>query len=489
MSRAMACSAILALAAALAWGGGQAEKARAGQVTLRIYVGEYTPRARTQSDRWDPPQYVNKLIADYRARHPEVTFEVLPEIPAGDAYETWVVTQFRANKAPDLGVQLFSEVNRHYQKGWYVDLRPYLDKPNPYVTGNKAWRDIFLPGVISTGTAPDNAVYVLPTTLTGTAIFYNKDIFKKVGVSVPETWAQFIEIQKKIKAAGTIPFAFHMAGNPYQANWALRSIQDMLLDSRLAAIKGGSKPERNMIEGSGISQKELVAAIVRGDYNAKDAQWLEQLRLLRQWADYWDPGWLAMNVDDAYRQFVTGKDAMFWHSSSKVKPIKSDSLRKFDYGTFGFPTITKESSPYAAGLGAPAIGGFTGGGHFFVSADTRTRGTTDATVDFLMFLTAPQNISPLNDDLGAYAPGVRDMGAMDPDIQPFLQTLQRGVFRIESFYRGLTRQYSDQFVKTLEQYLTDRISLEKAGDDIEKLLLDTAKAMIQENGWTDIRRP
>jgi ABC-type glycerol-3-phosphate transport system substrate-binding protein len=434
---------------------------------------------------------MSRLIADYQGRHRGVRFEVLPQIPEGDAYETWIVTQFKANKAPDLGVHLFSEVNRHYQKGWYTDLRPWLDKPNPYAAaggGNKAWRDIFVPGVISTGTAPDGGIYVLPTTLTGTAIFYNKDLFGRAGVSVPGTWAQFMDIQKRIKAAGAIPFAFHMAGNPYQANWALRSLQDMLLDSRLGVIKGtGVKPERNMIEGSGVSQKELVAAIVRGDYSAKDPQWLEQLRLLREWADYWDPGWLAMNVDDALRQFVTGKAAMFWHSSSRVKPIKSDSLRKFDYGTFGFPAVTRESSRYATGIPAPAIGGFTGGGHFFVSADSGARGNLETAVDFLMFLTAPQNIAPLNNDLGSYAPGVRDMGALDPDIQPFLQSLQKGVFRIESFYRGLTRQYSDQFVKVLEQYLTDRISLEAAGDEIQKLLVDTARGMIEEHGWTDIK--
>ena len=81
------------------------------------------------------------------------------------------------------------------------------------------------------------------------------------------------------------------------------------------------------------------------------------------------------------------------------------------------------------------------------------------------------------------------MGALDPDIQPFLQSLQRGAFRIESFYRGLTRQYSDQFVKVLEQYLTDRISLEKAGEEIQRLLVDTARGMIEEHGWTDIRKP
>ncbi len=481
--------AVFALCGGIVFAGGTAEQTAVPDdaVELRIYVGEFTPRERLPSDRWDPPSYLNTIIEEYQELHPNVRFDILPEIPDGDEFLTWITTQYLAASGPDVGTMLFSEVNRNAHRGWFTNLLPYLEDPNPYVAGNEAWKDIFLQGVLDTGTAPDGNMYVLPTGLVGTAIFYNQDIFDEVGVQPPQTWAQFMSIQQEIKDAGYVPFAFHMSGNPYQANWALRSMQDMLLDDRLGEIKGTGEPiERTTIEAEGVSQKELVAAIRRGDYSALDPQWQEQLRLLNEWSEYWDPSWIAMNVDDAHRSFVRGQSAMMWHSSGRVRMIEADTLRDFDYGTFSFPTITEESSPYATGIPAPAIGGYTGAGAFTVAQRTEERGTREAAVDFLRFLTAPENFVPMHEDLGAYAPGIRGDFEVSPEIRPFLESLARGTFRIESFFRGLTRQYSDEFVRVLQEYLTDRVSLQQASQTIQGLLDQAAEDLIESHNWTDL---
>jgi raffinose/stachyose/melibiose transport system substrate-binding protein len=469
-------------AAALA---GAAEK----KITLRMYAFEYTPRARAQSDRWDPPSYLWTLRDAYQKLHPEVVIEFLPFIPQGPDFDTWFVTQYKAGNAPDVGNQLFSEVNRHYGKGWFLDLAPYLERPNPYVAGNAHWKDLFLPGVVATGTAPDGKLYVLPTGITGTAIYYNKDIFKKAGVSVPETWREFMEVQQKLSAAGFIPFAFNMNGPRYCSNWALRSLQDMLLDSKLSLIKGVAAPvARTLVEAGGVSQKELVAAIRKGTYSALDPQWQEQLRLLKEWSKYWDPGFLSLDQDGAYQLFVTGKAAMFWHSSARVRPITADPLRSFDFGTFSFPRVTRESSPYATGIAAPAIGGFTAnGGEYVVDALAAKRGTLDASIDWLMYITAPQNYVPMANDLGAYAPGLASMKGLDPALEPFVQSVQKGVFRIESYLRGLTVKYADQFYASLQEYLAGRKDLAKTCADIQNYLDQAAADLIAEHGWTDLR--
>jgi raffinose/stachyose/melibiose transport system substrate-binding protein len=459
------------------------------KIKLRMYAFEYTPRERTQSDRWDPPTYLWKLRDAYQKLHPEVEIEFLPFIAQSPEFDTWFVTQFKAGNAPDVGNQLFSEVNRYHDRGWFLDLAPFLEKPNPYVAGNSRWKDLFLPGVITTGTAPDGRIYVLPTGITGTAIYYNRDIFRKVGVSVPSTWKEFMEVQRKIKAAGYIPFAFNMSGARYCSNWALRSLQDMLLDSKLADIKGvRGTIERTLVEGGGVSQKELVAAIRRGTYSARDPQWQEQLRLLKEWSAYWDPNFLSLDQDGAFSLFVTGKAAMFWHSSARVKPITADPLRTFAFGTFSFPTVTRESSPYATGIAAPAIGGFTAnGGEYLVDALTEKRGTREAAIDWLMYLTAPQNYVPMANDLGAYAPGLVSMKGLDPALEPFVQSVQKGVFRIESYLRGLTVKYADQFYGVLQEYLAGRKDLAAACGEIQGYLDQAALDLIAERGWTDIR--
>lgn len=479
---------LLALAAPLAASGGaEASEGTEDTVTLRLYLGEFTPRERTASDRWDPPSYLNVIMEAYQELHPNVRFEVLPEIPDGPAFLAWLTTQYLSDAGPDVGNLLFSEVNRNANRGWFADLTPYLAEPNPYVPGNEAWIDIFSPGVISTGRAPDGKMYVLPAGLVGTAIFYNTEIFAEVGVEPPQTWAQFMDVQERIQDAGYVPFAFHMSGNPYQANWALRSMQDMLLDNRLGEIEGSGNPiERTTIEAEGVSQKELVAAIRRGDYSALDPQWQEQLRLLKEWSRYWDPSWVAMTVDDAQRSFVQGRSAMMWHSSARGRLIQADTLRTFEYGTFAFPTITTESSPYATGIPAPAIGGYTGAGSFTIDAASETRGTRDEAVDFLRFMTAPDNLIPLHADLGAYAPGLRGDLDIAPEIVPFLESLDRGTFRIESFFRGLTRQYSDDFVRVLQEYILDRVTLDEAAEQIQAFMDQAATDLIQTNDWTDI---
>ncbi len=462
--------------------------AAAPAVRLRMFAWEYTPRERAPSDRWDPPSYFWKLRDAYQKLHPEVSIEFLPFIPLGPEYDTWFVTQFKAGNAPDIGNQLFSEVNRQANKGWFLDLTPYLEKPDPYVPGNQHWKDIFLPGVITTGTAPDGKIYTLPTGITGTALYYNKDIFRKAGVSVPQTWKEFMDIQQKIKDAGFIPFAFNMSGARYASNWALRCLQDMLLDSKLSQIKGVTTPiPRTMTEGSGISQKEMVAAIKEGTYSALDPQWQEQLRLLKEWSKYWDPGFLSLDGNGAYMEFVTGKAAMFWDSSAKVKPLSVDPLRTFEFGTFNFPRVTRESSKYSTDISAPAIGGFTAnGGDYIVDALTVQRGTVDASIDWLMYITAPQNYVPLANDLGSYAPALKDVKSLDPSLAPFIEASQKGVFRIENYLRGLTVKYSDQFYQTLQEYLAGRKDLPTACSEIQKYMNQAADDLIAANGWKDI---
>lgn len=459
----------------------------AEEVVIRMYAGAYTPRERTQSDRWDPPSYLKTLAEQYTQMHPHVKIEFLPEITPVDRFDTWLLTQYQALRGPDVGTQLFSDVNRHYLKGWYVNLAPYLERPNPYVQGNERWKDIFQPGVIATGMAPDGNMYVLPTGVVGTAIYYNKDIFARAGVDVPTTWEEFMEVQRKIASIGRIPFAFHMAGAKYATNWSLRVIQDMILDSKLPEIKGTGEPVlRTMIEGEGISQKELVAAIMSGTYSAKDPQWQEQLRLLKEWSAYWGPGYLSLDPDGAYRLFVTGQAAMLYDNSGRLKILESDSLRRFEFGTFDFPRITQESSPYATGVSAPAVGGYTGDGSFTVAATTLDQGTTDQVIDWLMFITAPQNYIPMANDLGWYSPGLVDLEGVDPRLEPFIRSVENGVFRIESFYRGLTVEFADQFYQVLQEFLAGRKSMDVATDEIQRYMERAADELIERNGWFDL---
>ena len=46
------------------------------------------------------------------------------------------------------------------------------------------------------------ALWSLPIDLVATIIFYNQDVFDEYGLTVLATWAELIDIQQKLQAAG-----------------------------------------------------------------------------------------------------------------------------------------------------------------------------------------------------------------------------------------------------------------------------------------------
>ncbi len=81
-----------------------------------------------------------------------------------------------------------------------VDLTPYFDK-------DKSWKDKFLPSVLDAGTI-DGKYYGVPARgMQPIILFYNKAVFKDLGVEPPKTWAELLTIVDRAKAGGIIPFA------------------------------------------------------------------------------------------------------------------------------------------------------------------------------------------------------------------------------------------------------------------------------------------
>ncbi len=68
-----------------------------------------------------------------------------------------------------------------------------------------------------------------------------------------------------------------------------------------------------------------------------------------------------------------------------------------------------------------------------------------------------------------------------------VQSVQKGVFRIENYLRGLTVKYSDQFYQVLQEYLAGRKDLAAASREINGYLQQAAADLVAEHGWTDLK--
>jgi raffinose/stachyose/melibiose transport system substrate-binding protein len=451
---------------------------------VKMYAQALTPRERLEADRWDPPKYMWTLEKEYEKLHPDVDIQFMPEIPTG--YEEWLVTQMTGGTSPEIVWYQRGYIARDYQKGWFVNLTPYLNQPNPYVKGNKKWIDIFQPPVIASGTAPDGNIYMITGDIVGTGIFYNKDIFQKVGVSVPSIWSQFLKVQSKIKAAGYIPFSISMdlgGGVQLWGSWCTRELQDVLYDHKMSEIKGVKEPvKRTWKPGENLPPQVMVKAIKNGTYSPKDPEWKEMLRILKDWSQYWPQGFWALPSDDVYRLWVTGKAAMGWFGSWQNKPVRFDPLRKFEWGVFPkIPKITKDTSPYG-GVDFPAMAGVGGVFQYAIASSSEKRGVLNETIDWMRYITAPQNLIPLLNDHGGFAPGTKDTKGADPSLKVYTdQMVKYGTERIEPFDSMLTREFVDNLWKLLQQYLAGKIDIEKMTDEVQKEMNKAADQLLAEH--------
>lgn len=170
----------LALASAIALMGGMAT----AQVTLSVLLDD-APEASAQMDA---------LIAAYAAMHPDISFDV--EIrPGGGDGDNIVKTRLATGEMADVFTynagSLFQALNPT------ETLMVLGDLP-----GQENVIDSFK--VVVTGT--DGQIYGVPNgPAMGGGIFYNRQVYADLGLSVPLTWAEFMANNEAIKAAGIVP--------------------------------------------------------------------------------------------------------------------------------------------------------------------------------------------------------------------------------------------------------------------------------------------
>lgn len=465
-------------------GGEQAGNSTAAKKVVRMYAQGLTPRKRLETDRWDPPQQMGVVKTAYEEAHPDVTIELVEELPQG--YDEWLVTQMSGGTSPEIVWYQRGFIARDYEKGWFVNLDPYLDQPNGYIDGNTKWKDAFQGPVIASGTAPDGHIYMITGDLVGTGVFYNKSMFEAAGITkVPETWKEFEEVQKALQDKGNIPLATSMdlaGGVQLYGSWTTRIIQDVMYDHKMADLNDGKPVERTWKPGENLPPPKMVRALTNGKYSAEDPEWKEMLKIMKDWSVYWPEGFWATPPDDVYRMWAEGKAGMAWLGSWMNKPVRNDPLVTFEWGIFPkIPTITQDSSQFG-GIDFPAMAGVGGVFQYALASESEKRGTLDATIDWMRFITAPQNLIALLNDHGGFAPGTVDTTGADPTLAVYTDMLvNQGAERIEPFDSMLTREFVDTLWHNLQQFLAGQMELDAMAQTTQADMLAAAQQLLSEH--------
>ncbi len=423
---------------------------------LRVAPGLYLPGRRLNAG--DPPLVQLRAVADqFEALNPDTRIEF--EDPPANQRE-WLVIQLASGTAPDIVNVNVEDVWQDVQKGWYVPLDQWLNQPNPYVKkgepGSSQWWDIFKYQAITRGkAAPDGKSYCITLDMIETGIFYNKTIFKQLGLVPPKDWADFERIQTKIQATGKVPM---LADAGALADWGVDLAFDQIYRDIRPTLALKIDPKRAGYLKAYLDWDEICFLQKKGFFTKSDVRWPEVFRHLKKWRKFMPKD---LGSTDNLREFIAGNGAMLWMHSQFVDRLVRDPHLGFDWGVFYLPPITKETCRFAIGVPECVIGGAATqlevtNSAFGDTKDAKTSERLKRCVSFLQFLTLSKNCEKIVNEAPALLPNAVNTKPR-PEMMVFDEILKRDYTTTKWEYTFDLR-FSEVLNRMLLLYLQDGIT-------------------------------
>lgn len=213
--------AVLLLPSLLFAAGGQDGVDEDGDVSIRVLS--------RWSDEMPTSVYFRELIEEFNAADNGIVIEG-EHINDETSYLDKLRTQFAIGEYPNVFYEYGgSRIVDYVESGLLLDLQPYLD-------ADPAWKDPFLPVFDKWQYADFPGTYGIPGEFYGVTIFYNQEIFNKVGAEAPATLDEFEAVCDKLLAAGYVPLALgekdiwragHFLNNLVMKSYGSQGVRDL----------------------------------------------------------------------------------------------------------------------------------------------------------------------------------------------------------------------------------------------------------------------
>jgi len=368
---------VSAIAASLALGTSMAIGVTASHAatTLTMIAADYPGDGSTQQNQW------NDFATRFHAANPDITVNVT--VKSWNDIDQYVATQIAAGKTPDV-------VN----KGDYsAPAASGLLYPASQIVSASTLSDI-LPTFLN-NSKYNGTVYALPDLASARALFYNKDLLTKAGVTkLPTTWAQLTTVLGQIhrKLPGVYGYAIPLGPEEAQAEFNIWS------------------------GGNGGQYYDYTAKkwVLDSAANVATAAYLKSLV---------SKGYTEPNPDKCDRTacaqalFAAGKAVFINGSVFLGSWLKANGGAKINFGTGSFVSNTGHK---AVTLGVQ---------DYFTAY--KANGNQAAIQKWMDFIFQPANYAKFLVAAGGFIPATKSAGAKaasDPALAPFIKLLPNAVF-------------------------------------------------------------
>lgn len=437
-----------------------------------------------------------QLTNSYEKAHPNVTIDWhVPTSSGITDQNTLVITRANGGDDEDLIWEQNGPVNGGaIPSGILANLGPYLNAADPYDKSVATWLDSFQPADIPYMKNESGTYQIINSSDVATGIYYSKADFAKAGItSVPTTWAGFITDLGTLKKAGITPFLFADGGlcNP---EWWEETLQTTLLAPQVSQI--------DFDHATVLSSKDYATGVGNGVISMSNPRYAEIWKLLGTLRPYLAQGGSGYDACGSSTTttpplwgaslLIKGQVAMVWEDSPAGPHLNQQGFNG-QWGTFQLPNISTADTPLASGVNPTGvIGGPNGAGDWAVTTQqadsSMTPAKTKQVVDFLEYLTAPQNLSvwlPISSGGPAFIPLVK--GASAPGTSQLTDLLPAG--KVPTAMPGLlgdqlTEAGANSGLRLLQSYLNGSASYSSFATQWEALLKQSAQQWAQQNNAT-----
>ena len=360
----------------------------------------------------------NKILEAYTAEHPDVSVNF--EAFLNTEYNTLVSTSLQAGDAGDV-VQTRS----------YGGVKPWIDGGYLVPLDGQASLNNYEASVLDAVRSQENKqVYGVPFALQTLQMFYNKAIFKELGLSEPTTWDEFVALNQKLLDAGYIPMA-----TTAKDAWMLPILHSIIG----AGTYGGDA---------------FVKGILSGEKSFTDPAFVESIQAVKDLQPFFPPDLTAVAYTDAQTLFTTGMAAMFPGGSWEGAYFKSQNP-DLDLGVFAVP---------AKGTNKQLSSWFVDGA-WAVSTSTKNK---DAALAVVNWLGSPDFGQRFTDSLAQISP-IKGVTPTDPLLKDIVSLYDSAAtpYMLLVYFRYGTPSGTDVIGEDMQKLFLGNMSAAEVAADLQ----------------------